>query len=282
VGPQRFDVGGGGGSNEMSTNEALSLMRKARPQGCTPLTSHILDIRGEVASNADYLRRRGERVAIVIATDGLPTDERGYGGKALQNEFVESLRMLEGLPVWVVIRLCTDEDDVVDFYNELDSVLELSVEVLDDFVGEAKEVYEHNPWLNYALPVHRMREMGYHDRLFDMLDERLLTRYELRDFCYLLFGDENLDGMPDPNIDWEDFVAFLERLLRREMPQWVSGCLEFSFCNLLHLVLVVAILLHSLTPVLFFFFVCTLTCSLLLVLFYWCTEPSCKENEALD
>lgn len=28
-----------------------------------------------------------------------------------------------------------------------------------------------NPWLDYALPLHRLRETGYHDRVFDMLDE---------------------------------------------------------------------------------------------------------------
>ena len=62
-----------------------------------------------------------------------------------EQDIVESLRMLEGLPVWVVIRLCTDEEDVVDFYNQLDELLELSIDVLDDFIGESEEVFEHNP-----------------------------------------------------------------------------------------------------------------------------------------
>ena len=48
----------------------------------------------------------------------------------------------------------------------LDQLLELSMEVLDDFTAEAEEVHEFNPWLNYALPLHRMREMGYQDRIF--------------------------------------------------------------------------------------------------------------------
>ena len=149
-------------------NDAIQLIKKAKPGGCTPLTDHIMAIRAEIEAMLPQLRSHGQKVAIVIATDGLPTDERGYGGHGHQEQFVSALRLLEGLPVWVVIRLCTDEDDVVSFYNELDNQLELSMEVLDDFCGEAEEVHEHNSWLNYALPLHRMREMGFHDRVFDM------------------------------------------------------------------------------------------------------------------
>lgn len=237
VGPQRFEVSKNPASAVYEVREALKIMQKVRPGGCTPLVNHILDIQAEVSQIATKLRQNGKRVAIIIATDGLPTDERGYGGTLQQNQFVESLRRLEGLPVWVVVRLCTDDEDVVSFYNELDSVLELSVEVLDDFSGEAQEVYEKNPWLNYALPLHRMREMGYHDRIFDMLDERSLTKSELRDFCVLLFGEENFDGVPDPSLDWEGFTKSVEKLLKTEKPQWdpvkkrMKPWIDFSYLN---------------------------------------------------
>ena len=229
VGPQEFSVAEESDKIVEDTHEAQKIIRSARPGGCTPLTSHILEIYREVTSLAPTLRANGQRVVICIATDGLPTDERGYGGDVHQKEFVDALRLLEGLPIWVVIRLCTDEEKVVDFYNDLDAVLELSIEVLDDFCGEAQEVYECNPWLNYALPLHRMREMGYHDRVFDMLDERLLTKSELRDFCSLLFGEENFDGVPDPSMDWNGFVQNMQRMLNRESMQWVR---QASYCTL--------------------------------------------------
>lgn len=220
VGRQQFSVAATPGRISEDVHDAQNIVRRTKPGGCTPLTTHILEIHREVKALAPTLRQNGQRIVIVVATDGLPTDERGYGGEAHQNEFVEALRLLEGLPVWVVIRLCTDEEAVVDFYNELDVVLELSVEVLDDFCGEAKEVYDCNPWLNYALPIHRMRELGFHDRVFDMLDERLLTKTELRDFCYLLFGESNFDGVPDPSLDWNGFIQNVERLLKAESLQW--------------------------------------------------------------
>ena len=106
------------------------MIRKARPGGCTPLTDHILAIHAEIEAMLPELRARGQKVAVIIATDGLPTDDQGYGDKAHQDQFVNALRVLEGLPVWVVIRLCTDEEDVVSFYNDLDQLLELSMEVL--------------------------------------------------------------------------------------------------------------------------------------------------------
>jgi hypothetical protein len=161
----------------------------------------------------------GYQVAVILATDGLPTDENGYGGDEITQEFIKSLRTLEGLPIWLVIRLCTDEDKVTDFYNQLDGMLELSLEVLDDFLGEAREVYRFNPWLNYALSMHRCRELGYHDRLFDLIDERALTKGELRDFCVLLFGSE-LSVVPDPVSDWKSFIAYIQRALVNEREQW--------------------------------------------------------------
>mmetsp|Transcript_13521 Transcript_13521/g.31429 ORF Transcript_13521/g.31429 Transcript_13521/m.31429 type:complete len:311 (-) Transcript_13521:413-1345(-) len=220
VGPQEFGIAEIVESIPDDEHKAMAIMHGAHPRGCTPLTYHIQEIHMIVSSMADELRREGRKVAIVIATDGLPTNEHGVGGSHVSQQFVESLRMLEGLPVWVVIRLCTDEDHIVNFYNELDEHLELSLEVLDDFCGEAAEVYEHNPWLNYALPLHRCREMGYHHRVFDLIDERKLTTTELREFMELLFGEDNFDGVPDPAVDWMGFSHTIEKLMRQEKPQW--------------------------------------------------------------
>lgn len=184
-------------------DRAIAIMKSAQPGGVTPLIRHIEEIRQSVLELEPVLREDGCRVAIILATDGLPTDERGYGGAGIQQQFVEALRALEGLPVWVVIRLCTDEEEVVNFYNNLDGQLELSLEVLDDFLEESKEVHEHNPWLNYALQLHRLREMGYHDRVFDLLDERRLTSEELREFCSVLLVDNDTSvELPDPSADW--------------------------------------------------------------------------------
>merc|ERR1712151_1373584 len=219
--PQRFGVAGAIGSDQVSCNghEAITIMNNVQASGCTPLTSHIMEIQREVKVMASQLRKKRQRLSITIATDGLPTDERGYGGNTQNQLFIQSLSGLEGLPVWVVIRLCTDDDDVVSFYKELDSQLELSIEVLDDFVAEAKKVRAEIPWLNYALPLHRLREMGYQNLIFNMLDEMKLDKCDLRDFCSLLFGKEIFDN-PFPSLDWEGFVNCIDLLQRKEELQW--------------------------------------------------------------
>jgi len=221
AGPQQFSVGERGSdliSDDL--NVALQTIRSVSPSGVTPLSEHVREIRANVLAMLDQLSETGQKVVIVLATDGLPSNYAGYSGQYERNEFKDALRSLEGLPVWIVVRLCTDEDDVVEFYNDLDSQLELSLEVLDDFTGEAQEVYEYNKWLNYALPMHRIREMGFSHKLFDLLDERQLTKDELRQFFLLMFGPDMLDGVPDPYADWKGFLARIESICKREKKQW--------------------------------------------------------------
>jgi hypothetical protein len=221
AGPQQFSIAERG---DECIDEDLAVaqqtMLNTNPGGVTPLTRHVREMRDNVLRLEPGLRRNGTKVVIVLATDGLPTDPQGYSNDRVKQEFVEALRSLEGLPVWVVVRLCTDEESVVDFWNNLDSQLELSLEVLDDFTAEAAEVYEHNKWLNYGLPLHRMREMGFHNRLFDLLDERKLSKDELRDFLKILFGTGPMDEAPDPEADWKGFVETVAKMVDKEKKQW--------------------------------------------------------------
>lgn len=223
IGPQEFSIADKGMDPNLIEQDlqlAKRVMMKSSPSGVTPLAQHVRDISQLVATMADDLNSQGKKIVVVLATDGLPTNDRGVGGSQERNDFTDSLKAMEGLPVWIVIRLCTDEDDVVEFYNNLDAQLELSIEVLDDFTGEAEEVYEQNPWLNYSLPLHRMREMGISHRLFDLLDERPFTKSELREFCYLLFGQGAFDGVPEPELDFNGFLTALRGIVRDEKEQW--------------------------------------------------------------
>jgi hypothetical protein len=233
-GPQQFRVGYHAandgplslfGRRKSDRHRAEKIMSRNRPSGKTPLHSAVQDVRGEVVKMLPQLQADGMKVAIVICTDGCNHDyqriRNGTGDVQLHQELREALESLQGLPVCVVIRLCTDYGQIVDFYNDLDEQLgELSfLDVLDDYQAEAAQVHKYNPWLNYALVLHRMREMGLqgNDGLFDLLDERPFTREEIRNFCALLFGT---DLLPDPWYDWDNFVSEIGRLQQREESHW--------------------------------------------------------------
>jgi len=220
-GPQRFSVAQRGETYiEQDIQIVNSTMTKARPAGVTPLSLHIRDIRKDITALKTALEFADAKVAVVIATDGLPTDYGGTCNDHTKLEFVKALRSLEELPVWVVIRLCTNESDVVKFYNDIDSELELSLEVLSNFVGEAKEIHQRNKWINYALPLHRCREFGMQQRAFDFLDERKLTIDEMREFCAFLFGNKAIELLPDVHVDWKGFMAGLSDVMEKESQQW--------------------------------------------------------------
>jgi hypothetical protein len=211
--PREFEVGKAAASKNMDLAAAKDTLSKVFPKGSTPLTKRIKEIQMNILQIERELRRRGERVVVVIATDGLPTNREGECTPEVKQDFEKALRSLVGLSVWIVIRLCTQKAGVVDFYNELDRQFELSLEVLDDVFEEAMEVYNCNKWINYGLPLHRAREMGFHHRLFDLLDERELTLDEMKACFSLLFGKRVVERLPDPTKEWKAFLKEAKKIV---------------------------------------------------------------------
>ncbi len=110
-GAQNFEIASGKKELSKEVEQAKSIMLKTYPQGSTPLTKHIYELRAAIATMKDDLEVEGKKVVVVLATDGIPTDTS-------RNGFVQSLRSLEKLPVWLVIRLSTNEEDVIVSYFE--------------------------------------------------------------------------------------------------------------------------------------------------------------------
>lgn len=76
---------------------------------------------------ADEMMTKGLKAVLILATDGMPTTRDGVNTQAANDEFIRALRQLQTLPIWLVVRLFTDEEEVVEFYNGLDSQLEMNL-----------------------------------------------------------------------------------------------------------------------------------------------------------
>ena len=131
---------------------------------------HIREIVGQIQGMERTLRQNGQKAVVVIATDGESSD----------GDIAAAMRPLQSLPVFVVIRLCTDDDRVVDYWNNIDSQLELEIDVLDDYTSEAQEIVKVNDWLTYGEPLHRMREFGVPIKELDLIDEAKLSADQMR------------------------------------------------------------------------------------------------------
>jgi hypothetical protein len=121
---------GVGDPNELQAyNDLLAVFEKA-PMGGTPLCRHIHEVTEQIRQLEPQLRATGKKACVIIATDGESSD----------GDIITAMQPLRALPVWVVVRLCTDEDRIVEYWNNIDSQLEVEMDVLDDLKGEAGEV----------------------------------------------------------------------------------------------------------------------------------------------
>lgn len=155
------------------SEENLALLHRVLdggPNGGTPLCQHIREVISAITVAAPQLRQNGHKAIVVIITDGEASD----------GSMLDAMRPLKDLPAHVVVRVCTDEENVVEYWNNIDSELELGMDILDDFEGEAKEIHQHNPWLVYGEPLHRLREWGITLKEFDLLDEAKLSSEQMR------------------------------------------------------------------------------------------------------
>lgn len=176
-------------SGHGSFEDLDTFLLRNNPRGVTPISERLSDIRRRIEAEARELAARGQIIFLTIVTDGLPTSSTsGTSTKADQKKMVDELRRLTSdLPVQLVIRLCTDDDEVVKFYDEVDEEFELPMDVLDDLYGEARQIAEKgNDWFVYSPLLHRIREAGTLCKLLDDLDERRLRPLEARRLAELL------------------------------------------------------------------------------------------------
>lgn len=161
------------------------ILQSNGPRGTTPLARCLSQLRQRLQQEV----HDGRRIMLSIVTDGLPTAHNSGSCTQLDKDaFVQELRTFStSFNSFIVIRLATDDDSAVEYYNQIDEELELPLDILDDLRGEATELHGvGNGWFAYTPMLHRIREGGTLEKIFDLLDERALKPAEIRKFLELL------------------------------------------------------------------------------------------------
>ncbi len=86
----------------------------------------------------------------------------------------------------VILRLCTEEKEVIQYWDNIDNQIELDIDVIDDQLGDAKQVNIVNGWLVYGEPIHRLREFGSSMKELDIIDESTMSSEQMRMICAYL------------------------------------------------------------------------------------------------
>ena len=105
----------------------------------------------------------------------------------------------------MTINLCTDNEQIVDYYNELDTAIgrELSgCDVIDDLESEQKEVLAAgNRFFVYSMDIHIARMAGCFSIIADQMDERTLTVYHAAKLCDEICGIDRKQNEEIPTFD---------------------------------------------------------------------------------
>eukprot|EP00804_Cyclotella_cryptica_P004162 CCRYP_014540-RB/>CCRYP_014540-RB protein AED:0.00 eAED:0.00 QI:623/1/1/1/0/0/2/709/952 len=173
---QRFCVGSKRKKSSDEIEVARKTMEAISPTASdSPLVQYIQNfVKTLPADEVIRLRQRGKFISLILATQGVPSLKDAKSESDAFHALGRVLNSVNKLPVKLVIRLCTGDDETVRHYNEVLTQTRNNCDVLNDYEGEAMEVYLYNPWLTYSVGLHRLREAGLAWGM-DMLDEKTFS-----------------------------------------------------------------------------------------------------------
>jgi hypothetical protein len=145
-------------------NETFSRL----PNGPTPLTRVLTEV-----LNIKRPHVHDRKLLVLIATDGLPTDDNGQNDLHRLERVLRTERHPSVDRIYISFIACTNDLQSVGYLNQFDKKIPY-VDVLDDYQSERAEILavqgKHFPF-SYGDYVVKIL-MGSIDRWFDQLDEK--------------------------------------------------------------------------------------------------------------
>lgn len=178
--------------------------------GMTPLAKVTRKIKNEIINN----KNKKIKHTIIFNTDGEPNN--GWNSNEKYEFEIELKKLISKVPCELIFNIITDEEKVVEYYNDLDINLNKGIEemtpvvdILDDFKSEAIEVYKVNPWLIYSIDIHKKRISGDNHMTFDMIDENSMNMFYTNIFIKIILDKDDIPDINDPN-----YFSILDNIIK--------------------------------------------------------------------
>ena len=168
-------VGRGSKGNKSDLGNAMTQL-SIDAMGKTPLCKQLSGVVDRLRDLEDELRTADKIALLLIMTDCESSD----------GNIIDVLKMLEGFPLQIIIRICSHEREINEYWQNVNAQLDLDIYVLGQVKTEALIVAENNNWLTYGEPLHRLREFGVMVPAINNLDSRQLTKQEIRTIAQIL------------------------------------------------------------------------------------------------
>lgn len=164
-----------GGNGDISNDHKNFHSIFYTPNGSTPLNATLNTV-------FDYIKNKpiSERKKIVLYTDGESSD----------GDITQIIKRIQEYNTSITIRLCTNDSNVVTYWENIDKQLEVKLDIIEGYLEEKLAVNRVNPKLDYTIGIHKLRQFGLISNDFDRLDEAKLTDVQIEKL-------NRLNGTPD-------------------------------------------------------------------------------------
>lgn len=153
-----------GGNGNFINDDAAFAKEFYSEGGGTPLNKTLTALLSKIK-----LLPNTEKKKLVLYSDGEPSD----------GDITNVIKEIQSYNTSITIRLCTNEKNVVDYWERIDKVLEIRLDIIESYTEERDAIKKINKDLKYEWSIHRLRQFGLINNDFDRLDEAKLTRDQI-------------------------------------------------------------------------------------------------------